>query len=105
MHPYIPSRAQGNESSQGFILLEVLIAMSLVLTSWLVLSHTYQALLLRFGQLQEQRMQSRKELDQFEIHLHSAASAKKDLMHESIRMPSRSNAQSHARNTAYQKRW
>ena len=98
-----PSCAQDHESSQGFILLEVLIAMSLVLTSWLVLSHTYQALALRFGQLQEQRMQSKKESDQFEIHLHSAASAKTDLINESARMSSRSSAKPHARNAAHQK--
>lgn len=50
-------------------MLEVLLAMGLVATSWMALSVTYQQLILRQGQLNERRVQLRQEIDRHEIAL------------------------------------
>ena len=63
--------ASGQESrkANGFILLEVLVAMGLVATSWMTLGDVYQSQILRLGQLQERRSQIKKEVDQHEFSL------------------------------------
>ena len=53
--------------SMGFILLEVLIAMGLITTSFMTAMTSYQSLVLQWGQLQDKRAQIRKEWDQIEI--------------------------------------
>ena len=57
----------------GFILLEVLVAMSLIMGSWMVSAHTYQKLALILGQQEGKRSQIRKEMDAYEIEIHSKA--------------------------------
>ncbi|MFZ3039738.1 MAG: hypothetical protein WA115_08095 [Polynucleobacter sp.] len=59
--------------SHGFALLEVLVAMTLVVTSWISLGNTYQKLVLSMGQLREKRVQIHQELDQHEISQAKAA--------------------------------
>ena len=54
----------------GFILLEVLLAMSLVAISWIGLGNAYQLLVLRLGQEQNKRLQIHQELNQHEMHQH-----------------------------------
>jgi type II secretory pathway pseudopilin PulG len=54
-------KAQG-----GFILLEVLVAMSLIIGSWTAMTHIYQGLVLRQTQLQTKKAELRKESDVFE---------------------------------------
>lgn len=51
----------------GFILLEVLVAMSLVLGAWIGSVHAYQILVLRMGNEQQKRLQIYQELDQHEL--------------------------------------
>lgn len=51
----------------GFVLLEVLVAMTLITTSSISLGHTYQKLVLSMGQVREKRVQTHQELDQHEI--------------------------------------
>lgn len=81
---------------KGFILLEVLIAMGLVATSWMALGNTYQYQILRLGQLQEQREQIKKEVDQHEMLVSTstqssnASTASRKLVNESIGMSRRS---------------
>ena len=58
--------------ANGFILLEVLVAMSLVAGSWMALSNTYQGVILRLGQLQEKRAELRKEMDRHELAILAA---------------------------------
>jgi type II secretory pathway pseudopilin PulG len=53
--------------TDGFILLEVLVAMGLVASSWMALGNSYQHLILRLGQIQEQRAQIKKEVDRHEL--------------------------------------
>ena len=62
--------------ANGFILLEVLVAMSLVATSWMALGSTYQQMVLRLGQLQAQKEQMKKELDQHELAVLTVAQSK-----------------------------
>jgi Tfp pilus assembly protein PilV len=59
-------KAQG-----GFILLEVLVAMSLIVGSWTAMTHIYQGLALRQAQLQTKKAELRKESDVFENSEHS----------------------------------
>ena len=51
----------------GFILLEVLIAMSLIAGAWIGLISQYQVMAMRFVQSQEKRIQIRAQMNQFEI--------------------------------------
>ena len=62
-----PSPIDLNLRANGFILLEVLVAMSLVASSWMGLSNAYQAMALRLGQLQEKRTALRKEMNRHEL--------------------------------------
>ena len=61
------SKTQTEGQAGGFILLEVLLAMSLVLIGWIGSVNTYQALILRMGQEQQKRVHIYQELDQHEI--------------------------------------
>jgi len=82
--------------SDGFVLLEVLLAMSLILGSWMTLVGAYQTLTLRMAQEESKRTQLRKELDAFEIGEHLRANDDapiKGVIDESPRMPGRSRTQ------------
>ena len=82
--------------SNGFVLLEVLMAMSLILGSWITLVGAYQNLSFRIAQEENKRTQLRKELDAFEIGEHLRANnniASKGLLNEPPRMPSRTRPQ------------
>ena len=61
-----------SSQANGFILLEVLVAMSLVASSWMALSNTYQGVILRLGQVQEKRAELRKEMDRHELAMLAA---------------------------------
>ncbi|OYY52339.1 MAG: hypothetical protein B7X83_07750 [Polynucleobacter sp. 17-46-58] len=61
------SKTQTEGQAGGFILLEVLLAMSLVLTVWIGSVNTYQVLVLRMGQEQQKRVHIHQESDQHEI--------------------------------------
>ncbi|QWE16901.1 prepilin-type N-terminal cleavage/methylation domain-containing protein [Polynucleobacter sp. AP-Nino-20-G2] len=78
--------------SKGFVLLEVLVAMTLVATSWISLGNTYQKLVLGMGQVREKRVQIQKELDQHEIAQAEASKVrlpKEGVLNESIGMSRR----------------
>ncbi|QWD12954.1 hypothetical protein G6703_01380 [Polynucleobacter paneuropaeus] len=53
--------------ANGFILLEVLLAMSLIAGAWVGLCNQYQVMALRFVQSQEKQVQIREQINQFEI--------------------------------------
>ncbi|WP_215380638.1 type IV pilus modification PilV family protein [Polynucleobacter paludilacus] len=53
--------------ANGFILLEVLIAMSLIAGAWMGLANQYQVMAMRFVQSQERRIQIQEQMNQFEI--------------------------------------
>jgi Tfp pilus assembly protein PilV len=95
--------------ANGFILLEVLLAMSLVATSWMALGNSFQHMILRLGQLQEKRVQMKKELDQHELTLfvraqeNNAMHHSKGFLSESIGVSRRSHAIPHSGRTAHQK--
>ena len=59
----------GDLGASGFILFEVLVAMILIVSSWIILGDTYQQMILRLGRSQEQRAQMKKEADQYELTL------------------------------------
>jgi len=87
--------ADSNGGGNGFVLLEVLLAMSLIVGVWMALVGTYQNLALRNAQEESKRAQLKKEADAFEISEHVRASitvASKGLSHESSRVPSRNRA-------------
>ena len=78
----------------GFILLEVLVAMSLVAISWIGLGNAYQLLVLRLGQEQDKRLQIHQELDQHEIHQHQLQQFRLSI-NESARVPRRNRYITH----------
>jgi prepilin-type N-terminal cleavage/methylation domain-containing protein len=81
---------------QGFVLLEVLVAMSLILGSWMASVGTYQNLVLRATQIESKRAQLRREFDIFEVSEQARVSTStntKGQNHESTRVSSRHRAQ------------
>ena len=77
---------------QGFILLEVLVAMSLILGSWMALVGIYQNLALRTTQTESKRAQLRSEFDAFEMSQQARVSISthsKGQSNESTRVSSR----------------
>jgi prepilin-type N-terminal cleavage/methylation domain-containing protein len=81
---------------QGFVLLEVLVAMSLILGSWMASVSTYQNLVLRATQMESKRAQLRREFDVFEVSEQARVSAStnnKGQNHESSRVSHRHRAQ------------
>lgn len=77
--------------ANGFVLLEVLVAMSLIATSWISLGNTYQKLVLVMGQLGARRVQIHQELDQHEIAQAEAGKivSRESLLNESTGVPHR----------------
>ena len=87
-----PTKSQGLKGqANGFVLLEVLLAMSLITTGWISFGNTYQKLVLVMGQLGARRVQIHQELDQHEIAQATAAKivSKESLLNESTRVPRR----------------
>ena len=84
-----------SKNGQGFILLEVLVAMALILGVWMTSVGVYQRLALTLTQQESKRAQLRKDSDAFEIQEHSRANSnlsKKALSNESARMSSRNRS-------------
>ena len=95
-HPYQVTHKHASDhqidTSQGFILLEVLVAMSLILGTWMALVGTYQNLALRTTQIESKRAQLRREFDAFEVSEQTRVSASTNIKgqnHESSRVSSR----------------
>ena len=96
-------------ASKGFVLLEVLVAMSLILGTWMALVSTYQSLALRTTHEESKRAALRKQLDTFEMSEQARVISKvniKDPIHESSRVPSRNRAKPvTSQSPAKDKRW
>ena len=88
--------ADSNGAVNGFVLLEALLAMSLIVGVWMALVGNYQNLALRNAQEESKRAQLRKEADSFETREHvranTAAAISKGLSHESSRVPGRNRS-------------
>lgn len=91
--------------ANGFVLLEVLIAMSLIATSWISLGNTYQKLVLVMGQLGARRVQIHQELDQHEIAQATAAKivSRESLLNESTGVSRRIRPMPHFGRTSIKK--
>jgi len=90
-----PDSRLSADSSQGFILLEVLMAMSMILGVWITSVEAYQRLVLSLVQQDATRLQLRKESDVFEIQEHGRAQINQTgrvLNHDSTRVPSRNRS-------------
>jgi prepilin-type N-terminal cleavage/methylation domain-containing protein len=97
--PYLVNQKDRSDprthASKGFVLLEVLVAMSLILGAWMALVGTYQSLALRTTQAESKRAGLRKQLDTFEIGEQARAISKVNIkgpIHESSRVSSRNRA-------------
>jgi type II secretory pathway pseudopilin PulG len=83
------------EMQQGFILLEALIAMSLIVGVWMGMVQIYQGLALRQIKIQSEKAQLRKESDAFETQEQRRVNSNlpgKVLSNESARVSSRDRA-------------
>ena len=93
MPPKNPSNSEIRaKNCQGFILLEVLVAMSMISGVWISSVGAYQRLALNLVQHDAKRMQVRKEWDVFEIQEHSRGNfskTSKDISNDFNRVPSR----------------
>lgn len=83
---------QKKEMQQGFILLEALIAMSLIVGVWMGMVQIYQGLAFRQIKIQSEKAQLRKESDVFELSEHARSHTHGSVKHESSRVLSRSRA-------------
>lgn len=84
------------DNSQGFVLLEFIVAMSLILGSWMALVGAYQNLALRTIQTESKRAQLQREFDAFEVSeqaRESISTNTKGQIHESSRVSHRDRAQ------------
>ena len=63
--------------AKGFVLLEVLVAMSIVAGSWIALEGTYHRLVLRMAQIQVRKAVINRERDQYEVALFTAMQSDK----------------------------
>jgi type II secretory pathway component PulJ len=91
------------DMAKGFVLLEVLVAMSLILGSWMTLVGTYQNLVMRITQMESKRAQLRGEFDVFEVSEQARISAStntKGQNHESSRVSSRHRSEHAAAQSA-----
>ena len=83
--------------------------MSLVASSWMSLSNTYQGMILRLGQLQEKRVELRKEMDRHELailtatQLNNSNQISRKLVDESIGVSRRSRPIPSINRTSHQK--
>ena len=91
--------------ANGFVLLEVLVAMTLIATGWISLGNTYQKLVLLMGQLGARRVQIHQELDQHEIAQATAAKivSRESLLNESTGVPRRIRPMPHLGRTTIKK--
>lgn len=90
-----PKSGSRSRNCQGFILLEVLVAMSMILGVWITAVGVYQRIALSLIQQEAKRTQLRKESDAFEIQEQSRAITNlpsNGLGNESSRVPSRNRA-------------
>lgn len=62
-------------NQDGFILLEVLVAMSLIMGAWMVSANAYQRLALVLGQQESKRSEIRRQIDAHELEVYSRAAA------------------------------
>ena len=60
-------------SPDGFILLEVLVAMSLIMGAWMVSANAYQRLAQVLGQQETKRSEIRRQIDAHELEVYSKA--------------------------------
>ena len=84
--------AYGPMNCRGFILLEVLVAMSMILGVWMASAGVYQRLALTLTQQESKRAQLRKDSDAFEMQEHGRTNLnlpKKALINEFARMSGR----------------
>jgi Tfp pilus assembly protein PilV len=87
-----PRQVPQIDRPQGFVLLEVLVAMNLILGSWMTSVGAYQNLALRSTQTESKRVQLQREFDAFEMSEHARARISpnsKGQINESTRVSSR----------------
>jgi hypothetical protein len=105
--------ASSERGAHGFILLEVLLAMSLIAGSWLTLGNIFQQLVLRLGQLESKKLLMGKSMDQHELSQFGAKQAHrsatsltphpKELPHEPSRVSGRPRNSKHSSRTPIKK--
>jgi hypothetical protein len=65
------------DQASGFVLLEVLVASSIVASSWIALEGSYHRLVLKMAQIQVKKAAINRERDQYEVALFRAMQSEK----------------------------
>ena len=107
------SASYAHHDETGFILLEVLVAMSMVASTWIAVMDSYSKLAMHLGVLEKKRASIYHELDEYEIHLSrnqvmnkapiSHIKKDQDRIHEASRMSRRSGALPHGHRGTFKK--
>jgi type II secretory pathway component PulJ len=84
------SQAAGFSQDGGFVLLEVMVAMSLVAGTLLASVNIYQSIWMRYQQLHTQKIDLLKQRDGLEIDEHRRNISESVIKHDSSRLPGRS---------------
>lgn len=87
------SQVNVSRAEKGFVLLEALVVMTVIVGAWMALLDSYQGLVLQSGQIQAKKAELRTQADAFEIQEYLRANANSEIHHASSRLFSRNHAQ------------
>jgi len=85
------SQSASCPQDRGFVLLEVMVAMSLVAGTLLASVNIYQSIWMRYQQLHTQKIELLKQRDRFEIDEYRRNISESVIKHDSSRLPGRSH--------------
>jgi Tfp pilus assembly protein PilE len=87
------SQVNVSRAEKGFVLLEALVAITVIVGAWIALLESYHSLVLQHGQLQAKKTELRTQADSFEIDEYLRANVNSETHHDSSRLLSRTHAQ------------
>ena len=87
------SQVNVSPTEKGFVLLEALVAITVIVGVWIALLESYHSLVLKQGQLQAKKSELRTQADAFEIHEYLRANVNSETHHDSSRLLGRTHAQ------------
>ena len=87
------SQVNVSRTEKGFVLLEALVAITVIVGAWIALLESYHRLVLQHGQLQAKKTELCTQADTFEIHEYLRANVISETHHDPSRLLGRTHAQ------------